>query len=56
MNKVTEFTKIVSALFHRLARLEYIGKRKEAGIFVKEEAVNQSIDNSNQKRSRFLAD
>jgi hypothetical protein len=40
MNKVTEFTKIVSALFHRLARLEYIGKRKEAGIFVKEEAVN----------------
>lgn len=56
MNKVTEFTKIVSALFHRLARLEYIGKRKEAGIFVKEEAVNQGIDNSNQKRSRFLAD
>ena len=54
MDKVTEFTRIVSGLFHRLARLEYIGKRKEAGIFVKEEEVNQA--SVVPKRRSFLAD
>jgi hypothetical protein len=56
MDKVTEFTKIVSGLFHRLARLEYIGKRKEAGIFVKEEVVKQAQENPVQRRRSFLAD
>lgn len=54
MEKVTEFTRIISGLFHKLSRLEYIGKRKEAGIFVKEEVVNQSAPA--QKRRSFLAD
>ncbi|MEO8771053.1 MAG: hypothetical protein ABI402_13225 [Ferruginibacter sp.] len=56
MNKVTEFTRIVSGLFHKLAKIEYIGKRKEAGIFVKEEVVNQGQANPAQKRRSFLAD
>ncbi|MEO6670254.1 MAG: hypothetical protein ABIN36_12305 [Ferruginibacter sp.] len=55
IDKVTEFTRIISGLFHKLSRIEYIGKRKEAGIFVKEEAVNQP-DNPVQKRRSFLAD
>ena len=56
MEKVTEFTKIWSGLFYRLARLEYIGKRKEAGIFVKEEIVKQGSDTPGPKRRSFLAD
>jgi len=56
MDKVTEFTKIVSGLFHRLAKLEYIGKRKEAGIFVKEEVIKQGPDGPAPKRRSFLAD
>lgn len=55
MDKVTEFTRIISGLFHKLSRIEYIGKRKEAGIFVKEEVVNQQ-DTPVQKRRSFLAD
>ena len=54
---VAQFTKIISRLFYQLARLEYIGKRKEAGIFVKEEVVKQkSSDAAPQKRRSFLAD
>lgn len=55
MGKVTEFTRIISGLFNKLSRIEYIGKRKEAGIFVKEEVVNQP-GNPIPKRRNFLAD
>lgn len=53
---VSQFTKVVSRLFYQLSRLEYIGKRKEAGIFVKEEVVNKVQDAPSQKRRSFLAD
>ena len=54
---VSQFTKIISRLFYQLAKLEYIGKRKEAGIFVKEEVVKQkSSESAPQKRRSFLAD
>jgi hypothetical protein len=56
INKVSKFTKLISRLFYQLARLEYIGKRKEAGIFVKEEVVKQAPENGSQKRRSFLAD
>ncbi len=56
IENVSRFTKIISRLFYQLSRLEYIGKRKEAGIFVKEEVVKQSQDSSGQKRRSFLAD
>jgi hypothetical protein len=44
-------------LFANLARLEYIGKKKEAGIFVKEQMLipqNESLPD--KKRRSFLAD
>jgi hypothetical protein len=56
IENVSRFTKIVSRLFYQLSRLEYIGKRKEAGIFVKEEVVKQVQDAPVQKRRSFLAD
>jgi hypothetical protein len=39
IEKVSAFTKIIHRLFTNLSRLEYIGKRKDTGIFVKEERV-----------------
>lgn len=55
IDKVSRFTKIISRLFYQLSRLEYIGKRREAGIFVKEELVNEN-EPAKVKKSRFLAD
>lgn len=56
IKKVAQFTKIISKLFYQLSRLEYIGKRKEAGIFVKEEVVNGLQESVAHKRRSFLAD
>lgn len=57
VEKISAFTKILSHLFHQLARLEYIGKRKESGIFVKEEVIVQSSEQQPTPRRRsFLAD
>lgn len=57
LEKVTKFTRIVSALFGNLARLEYIGKKREAGIFVKEQLLTPEVPNSGiKKRRSFLAD
>jgi len=54
IDKVSKFTKLISKLFYQLSRLEYIGKRKESGIFVKEEVVKS--DSPPSKRRSFLAD
>jgi hypothetical protein len=57
VGKVSECTKLLSRLFNQLAKLEYIGKRKEAGIFVKEDIVKQGQDSPPPpKRRSFLAD
>lgn len=56
VDKITIFTKILSQLFHQLARLEYIGKRKDTGIFVKEEVITPGEQQPAQKRRSFLAD
>lgn len=56
IEKVTRFTKVVSQLFANLARLEYIGKRRDAGIFVKEQAVTNQPEAPVKKRGSFLAD
>ncbi len=56
ISKVSQFTKTISKLFYQLSRLEYIGKRKEAGIFVKEEVVKNREESSVQRRRSFLAD
>jgi hypothetical protein len=54
--KITTFTRILSQLFNQLARLEYIGKRKETGIFVKEEVIASPSQQAPPKRRSFLAD
>jgi hypothetical protein len=56
ITSVSAFTKMVSKLFYQLSRIEYIGKRKESGIFVKEEVVSQNEDLQKPKRRSFLAD
>jgi hypothetical protein len=44
-------------LFASLARLEYIGKKKETGIFVKEQVlIPQNETAPVKKRRSFLAD
>jgi hypothetical protein len=51
------FTKSMSSLFYNLSRLEYIGKRKDANIFVKEEVVKSDFPEIVPKKRRsFLAD
>lgn len=53
---VVHFVKIVGKLFESLSNLEFIGKRKESGIFVKEEPnYNQSANAEQPKpRRRFF--
>jgi len=55
--KVSNYTKIISSLFYKLSRLDYIGKKKDANIFVKEEIINpDTAENATRKRRSFLAD
>jgi hypothetical protein len=57
LEKVLKFTQIISSLFGNLARLEYIGKKKESGIFVKEQVLLSQTENAPVKKRRsFLAD
>lgn len=44
---MTQYAEVISALFSKLSTLEYIGKKKETSIFVKEQTVN---------KKSFLAD
>ncbi|MFO7617571.1 MAG: hypothetical protein R6V75_09995 [Bacteroidales bacterium] len=44
---MTEYTGMIGPLFNKLSTLEYIGKKKETSIFVKEQTVN---------KKSFLAD
>lgn len=57
VEKTRAYTKVVSSLFYKLSRLDYIGKKREAGIFVKEEVVrNEAPVSAEKKRRSFLAD
>ncbi len=53
IQKVVVFVKVTSRLFETLSKLEFIGKRRESGIFVKEESVQQA-DAQAKARRRFL--
>jgi hypothetical protein len=53
IQKIIAFVKVTSRLFDTLSKLEFIGKRRETGTFVKEEAVNQ-IETVVKPRRRFL--
>jgi len=56
IEKVMVFTKLISRLFSNFAKLEYIGKRKETGIFVKEQVISPEPEVQPKKRRSFLAD
>ena len=52
IEKIIVFVKVTARLFETLSKLEYIGKKKESGIFVKEEPAGYSMNDSNQKPKR----
>jgi hypothetical protein len=55
--KTLAYTKQVSSLFYKLSRLDYIGKKKDSGIFIKEEVVKPSVPATPaKKRWSFLGD
>ncbi|HRB90196.1 MAG TPA: hypothetical protein PK091_14355, partial [Niabella sp.] len=45
INQIVVFAKIIGKLFATLSNLEFIGKRKESGLFVKEETNNSFTSN-----------
>ncbi len=49
---IIEFAKVTGKLFNTLSSLEFIGKKKEAGIFVKEGYINDSGDNEGAPKPR----
>ena len=53
IEKVIVFVKVTTKLFETLSKLEFIGKRRETGIFVKEEPINNS-DSQSKGRRRFF--
>jgi hypothetical protein len=55
IRKITDFMEVMNNLFNSLSRLDYIGKRRDAGIFVKEKKVIEEYEQPVKRRS-FLAD
>lgn len=53
LQKISTFTRHMLMLFKKLSELDYIGKKAETGIFVKEEKVN---DTEIKGRRSFLLD
>lgn len=53
ISEAAVFVKVMAKLFATLSKLEFIGKRKESGIFVNEEHVAEPPKNNNKRR--FLA-
>lgn len=53
LHKVSAFTKLMLSLFKKLNELDYIGKKEDSGIFVKENVVE---DNEPKGRRSFLLD
>lgn len=51
---VIRFAKVTAKLFETLSNLEFIGKRKDAGIFVKEEHKHQPFDTSHNKTKKKI--
>jgi hypothetical protein len=50
--QVVQFVKITDRLFDTLSKMEFIGKRKDSGIFVKEEKIDQQ--DAAKARRRFF--
>lgn len=56
VDSVLTFTSIALRLFNSLAALDYIGKKKDTGIFVKEQLIVPEEEAQMKKRRSFLAD
>lgn len=58
IDKVITFIRTIDELFASLSRLDYIGRKKETGIFVKErqEATVGILDSKPKNRKSFLED
>jgi hypothetical protein len=54
IEKITRFIKVTSLLFNTLHKLEFIGKKKDSGIFVKEEQQGFHDSQQNKARRRFF--
>ena len=54
IRQVAVFVKTTLRLFETLSKLEFIGKRKESGIFVKEETAQQPATAQQPPRRRFF--
>ena len=52
----SNFCGLILGLFDALAALDYIGKKKETGIFVKEQLIVPEEDVQSRRRGFFLAD
>lgn len=52
IQQIIVFVKITSRLFETLSKLEFIGKKKESGVFVKEEAPQQASSSDNQQKAK----
>ncbi|MBC7418339.1 MAG: type VI secretion system baseplate subunit TssK [Pedobacter sp.] len=52
IEKIVSFVKVTSKLFETLSKLDFIGKKRESGIFVKEEQINS--DTQAKGRRRFF--
>lgn len=54
IQRVIVFVKVTAKLFETLSKLEFIGKRKDAGIFVKEEPIGYTEQQGPKTRRRFF--
>jgi len=56
IRSIIEFAKIIGKLFTTLSNLEFIGKKKESGLFVKEEQqqFSQSASETTKPKRRFF--
>lgn len=55
IGNIVEFAKIIGKLFNTLSNLEFIGKKKESGLFVKEEQqAHAQADNMPKPKRRFF--
>jgi hypothetical protein len=58
INKIVQFLKVLGKLFDALSNLEFIGKKKDSNIFVKEEQLGTNTEDINKPKPkrRFFAD
>jgi len=56
VDRLEDFTRTMSLVFSSLAGLDYIGKKRETGIFVKEQAILPDADFQEKRRNSFLAE